>query len=64
MSPWIQISCRNLMQQRCKQSEVSVADQRHFYVSMTGDGFVQVFCCVKAGEASTSNNDLFLDTST
>ena len=32
--------------------------------SMTGDGFVQVFCCVKADEASNSNNDLFLHTST
>jgi len=50
---WIQISCRNLVQQWCEQSEVLVADQYHFYVSMTGDGFVQVFCRVKAGEGST-----------
>src|ERR1700730_19086202 len=54
---WIKISCRNLVQQWCEESEVLVADQHHFHLSMTGDGFVQVFCGVKGGEASTSNND-------
>src|ERR1700716_2286094 len=61
---WIKISRGNLVQQWCEQSEVLVADQHHFYVSMTGDGFVQMFCCVEASAAPTSNNDPFLHAST
>jgi len=59
---WIKISRSNLVQQWRKQSKVFIADQHHFHVSVTGDGFVQMFCCVKASEAPTSNNDSLLHT--